>query len=58
MMKNTNTEQPDAEDAEVTQKKYQKEKPNVIWYFLRLLRNFGCFFCVRLFGLSLSRTAP
>jgi hypothetical protein len=60
MMKNTNSnsEQPDAEDAKVTQKKYKKEMQKGIGYFLRPLRNLGCFFCVRLFGISFSHTAP
>ena len=58
MMKNTKSEQPDAEDAKVTQKKYQKENPIVRLYFLRLLRNFGCFFCARFFCISLFRNVP
>jgi hypothetical protein len=55
---NSNSEQPNAEDAKVTQKTYKKEMQKGIGYFLRLLRNLGCFFCVRLLSLSPHRTAP
>jgi hypothetical protein len=58
-MKQPNTQQPDAEDAEVAQKTQKKPLRNkwgqipIIFFFsdsfLRLLRNF-CVFCVRYFS--------
>jgi hypothetical protein len=48
----SNTQQPDAEGAEVPQKFAEKTKERFLDVLLRLLRNF-CVLCVRLFGLKL-----